>query len=96
VHNNTIKYFCPFEKCYDALKLDMEDSVYSMWGFRRKDVWLKHLRLRHGASRKEVEDLQEKGIPMTVLKEGVWSLVLGKGVDRLVYDEVGSGNTENR
>jgi hypothetical protein len=64
-------------------------------GFSRKDHWLKHLRAEHGASKKEVKDCQEKGIPMTVLKEGVWSFVLGKGVERLVYDEVGSGNTEN-
>ncbi len=64
------------------------------WGFRRKDHWLKHLRAEHSAGRKEVKYLQEKGIPMIVLKEGVWSLVLGKGVERLVYEEAGSGNTE--
>lgn len=65
------------------------------WGFRRKDHWLKHLRAEHGASKNEVKDFQEKGIPMAVMKEGVWSLVLRKGVERLVYDEVGSYNIEN-
>ena len=64
------------------------------WGFRRKDHWLKHLRAEHGASKNEVKDFQEKGIPMAVMKEGVWSLVLERGVKRLVF-EVGHGNTEN-
>jgi hypothetical protein len=93
VHNNTIKYFCPYDYCRDALKPEMEDWV--QWGFRRKDHWLKHLRAEHSAGRKEVKYLQEKGIPMIVLKEGVWSLVLGKGVERLVYEAAGSFNTEN-
>jgi len=56
---------------------------------------LKHLRAEHSAGRKEVKDFQEKGIPMAVLKDGVWSLVLGKGVGRLLYDEVGSSITGN-
>jgi hypothetical protein len=75
VHNNTIKYFCPLDYCRDALKPDTVDFVGSLWGFRRKDHWLKHLRAEHGASRKEIEAFQEKGIPMAVLKEGVWSFV---------------------
>ncbi len=65
------------------------------WGFRRKDHWLKHLRVDRGASKNEMKDFQEKGIPMAVMKEGVWSLFLRKAVERLVYDEVGSYNIEN-
>jgi len=75
------------------LKPEMAD--WAQWGFRRKDHWLKHLRAEHSAGRKEVKDFQEKGIPMAVLKDGVWSLVLGKGVGRLLYDEVGSSITGN-
>jgi hypothetical protein len=75
--------------------LKPETDHWVQWGFRRKDHWLKHLRAEHFAGRKEVKYFQEKGIPMAVLKEGVWSLVLGKGVERLVCVEVGSGNTAN-
>jgi hypothetical protein len=82
VHNNTIKYFCPHDYCRDALKPEMEDWV--QWGFRRKDHWLKHLRAEHQAGKEEVGGFQEKGIPMAVLKEGVWTLILGKKTESVV------------
>jgi hypothetical protein len=76
VHNNTIKYFCPHDYYRDSLKMEMEGWV--QWGFRWKDHWLKHMRAEHHASREEVKGFQQKGIPMVMLKDEVWSLVLGK------------------
>jgi hypothetical protein len=92
VHNNTIKYFCPHDYCRDALKPEMEDWV--QWGFRRKDHWLKHLRTEHQAGREEVMGFQENGIPMAVLKEGVWSLVLGRKLEGVVCDGMESGKKD--
>ncbi|KAH6712031.1 hypothetical protein BKA61DRAFT_78302 [Leptodontidium sp. MPI-SDFR-AT-0119] len=76
VHNNTLKYFCPYEWCRDSIKLELEG--WFVWGFRRKDHWLKHLRDEHSTSKDEVKALQKAGIPMARLEEGVWVDVLPK------------------
>jgi hypothetical protein len=92
VHDNTVKYFCPHDYCRDALKPDMEGWL--QWGFRRKDHWLKHLRAEHQAGQEEVKALK-KEIPTAVLKDGVWSAVLGKSEQRVVANEVRSVGSSN-
>lgn len=84
VHNNTIKYFCPHDYCRDALKPQKEDWV--QWGFRRKDHWLKHLRTEHNATRQEIRDLQTNGIPMAVLKKGLWDVIMPRNVLSVVLE----------
>jgi hypothetical protein len=64
------------------------------WGFRRKDHWLKHLRAEHQAGQEEVKALK-KEIPTAVLKDGVWSAVLGKSEQRVVANEVRSVGSSN-
>jgi hypothetical protein len=63
------------------------------WGFRRKDHWLKHLGAEHQAGQEEVKAL--KKVPTAVLKDGVWTAVLGKSEQRLVVNEVRSGGSSN-
>jgi hypothetical protein len=75
VHNCTVRYFCPHDSCTEALYGPLDDG-----GLDRKDYWLNHLRAEHHATREEIKDLQRKGIPMAVRKDGVWSLCSPRNV----------------
>jgi hypothetical protein len=50
------------------------------YGFRRKDHWLKHLRAEHHATNQEIKGLEMKGIPIAVLKGGLWDMILPRNV----------------
>jgi hypothetical protein len=54
------------------------------WGFRRKDHWQKHMKAEHHANRDEVKELQESGIAMAVLKEGIWTPALPKSSQAVI------------
>jgi hypothetical protein len=74
VHNNTIKYFCPYDWCRDSVRQDIEECI--VWGFRRKDHWQKHLKAEHQASVETVKEFQKNGFPVAVLKDEKWAIVL--------------------
>ncbi|KAH7416849.1 hypothetical protein BKA64DRAFT_656375 [Cadophora sp. MPI-SDFR-AT-0126] len=76
IHNNTLKYFCPYAWCRDSIKLELED--WYVMGFRRKDHWLKHLSTEHSASKGEVKFVQKVGIPLGKLEGGTWIAVIPK------------------
>ncbi|KAH8590041.1 hypothetical protein B0O99DRAFT_635499 [Bisporella sp. PMI_857] len=89
VHNNTLKYFCPHTWCRASIKL--ERNFWFWWGFRRKDHWLKHMRDEHNTKKDEVKQLQELGIPMARLNEGIWVPDLPKsaGIGRAAVNLTG-------
>jgi len=47
IHNNTVKYFCPYDYCRDSARLNIEE--WFAWGFRRKDHWQKHMKMEHSS-----------------------------------------------
>jgi hypothetical protein len=59
---------------------------WSLWGFRRKDHWQKHMKSEHQTSRVIIKELQKKGIPVAMLKEGKWVAVLHEDSQTVTYD----------